>query len=388
MRRKRLLTQRFARIPKCGAVRRLVGLAVACLQVSVAAHADCRWPLWERYAQQQISKDGRIVEPGKGDRTTSEAQAYAMFFAVVGDDRVRFDSLLNWALAHTWATTGHPPAWLWAKRADGTFDVLDDNSATDADLWMAYAMLEAARRWSEPRYRALGLRLLDQITATEVVWQDETSAFLIPGRLGFRLSEHAYLVNPSYAPIQLLRRFIKEQPHGPWVSVLNHQVDLLVASAPQGFVPDWYRFDTFKGYMLEPSKGPTGGFDAVRTYMWAGMLDPTDPARGEVIPALSGMADLVAQTGRMPLYVNIESGETFDEGSAGFRAAVIPLLFVTGHPSAASRLAQETKVMQQAREWDGLHYYDRNLLLFAAGWLEGRYRFDHEGTLQLKPCRP
>jgi endoglucanase len=161
----------------------------------------------------------------------------------------------------------------------------------------------------------------------------------------------------------------------------------VIASAPQGFVPDWYRFDTLKGYVLEPSKGPAGGFDAVRTYLWAGMLDAADPARGELLPALSGMAHLVAKTGGMPLYVNVESGETFEDGSAGFRAAVIPLLFATGHPRAATRFAQETKLMQQPREWDSLHYYDRNLLLFAVGWLEGRYRFNRDGTLQLEQCR-
>ena len=38
------------------------------------------------------------------------------------------------------------PGWWWGKDEKGQWRLLDTNSASDADLWFAYALTEAARR--------------------------------------------------------------------------------------------------------------------------------------------------------------------------------------------------------------------------------------------------
>ncbi|KAG1316525.1 hypothetical protein G6F63_016033 [Rhizopus arrhizus] len=38
------------------------------------------------------------------------------------------------------------PAWLWGREAKGGWQVLDSNPASDSDLWLAYALLEAGAR--------------------------------------------------------------------------------------------------------------------------------------------------------------------------------------------------------------------------------------------------
>ncbi len=60
--------------------------------------AGCRqgpWTLWRSYSARFIDDQGRVIDPS-GNRTTSQGQAYALFFALVADDRPRFDRILEW----------------------------------------------------------------------------------------------------------------------------------------------------------------------------------------------------------------------------------------------------------------------------------------------------
>ena len=54
------------------------------------------WPLWTSYAGRFLSVDGRIADPAIQGQTTSEGQAYALFFALVANDRPRFERVLEW----------------------------------------------------------------------------------------------------------------------------------------------------------------------------------------------------------------------------------------------------------------------------------------------------
>ena len=64
------------------------GLLVMAITATATAHS---WPLWESYAATFVDAQGRVIDWDENGRTTSEGQAYAMFFALVADDRDRFD---------------------------------------------------------------------------------------------------------------------------------------------------------------------------------------------------------------------------------------------------------------------------------------------------------
>src|SRR5204863_241896 len=89
---------------------------------------------------------------------------------VSGAERALFQRVLRWTeqnLAQGDLRTTLP-AWHWGKRRDGSWGVVDRNPASDADLWLAFDLLEAGRLWSEPRYTALGQRVLANVAAREV----------------------------------------------------------------------------------------------------------------------------------------------------------------------------------------------------------------------------
>ena len=80
----------------------LRSLAMACVLVLTstahAASCDQSWPAWESFKKTFINKEGRVIDASSDVmKTTSEGQAYAMFFALVANDRITFEKLLNWA---------------------------------------------------------------------------------------------------------------------------------------------------------------------------------------------------------------------------------------------------------------------------------------------------
>jgi endoglucanase len=128
------------------------------------------WTLWDSYAARFIDAQGRVIDHTAGDRTTSEGQAYALFFALANNDRATFDRLLTWTQANlaNGDLETHLPAWLWGKNKDGEWKTLDANPASDADVWMAYTLVEAGRLWRAPIYTRLGRRMMVQIASSEV----------------------------------------------------------------------------------------------------------------------------------------------------------------------------------------------------------------------------
>ena len=59
------------------------------------------WGEWEAFRGAFISEDGRVIDRTPDRRSTSEGQAYGMFFALVGDGRFRFSA--GGALTPDWS---------------------------------------------------------------------------------------------------------------------------------------------------------------------------------------------------------------------------------------------------------------------------------------------
>ena len=87
-----------------------------------------------------------------------------MFFALAVNDRAAFDDLLDWTqnnLARV--CKEHLPPGCGARKENSKWEVLDSNSASDGDVWMAWSLLEAGRLWKEQRYTDIGSALLKRI---------------------------------------------------------------------------------------------------------------------------------------------------------------------------------------------------------------------------------
>ena len=362
-------------------------LALALLGCAAnAAHATetacARWPAWESFRAQFVSADGRIVEHTNERRqTVSEAQAYALLFALAADDRDGFDTLLTWTQNNLAAgdLSRHLPGWQWGARDDGSYGPLDANSATDADLWIAYALAQAGRLWSEPRYTALSHDMGAQILRRSTVDVPRLGLMLLPGPQGFGDAEHGWRVNPSYLPLQVLRGLAAahEDQRGLWLELAANAAVVLQAAAPQGIAPDWVRLDAQGRVDFDPTGTAIGAYDAIRVYLWLGLLDAADPQRAALLRHFQPLARIIERGGRPPERIDARSGRILVAESPGaFSAAVAPWL-ETAAPRAARRQWQRAVRLAPLDE----EYYGRALLLFAQGWREGRLRFGAEGEL-------
>ncbi len=362
------------------------------LRAAFASALPCILPaepslaLWQRYALGLADVQGRVIDRSAGDRTTSEGQAYGLFFALVAGDSERFDRILSWTQSHlAGGDLGRAlPAWLYGRTAGGMDSILDANSAADADLWLAYTLVQAGHIWQNERYTQLGQRLASLIAAQEVGELPGLGAMLLPGASGFVKQAGVYQLNPSYLPLQIFAGLAQAQPGGPWQRIAENVPRVIVGSAPSGYALDWVAYRSGAGFSAEPSHygEPLASYDAIRVYLWAGMLDPGTPGLPQILPSLHGMGEHLKKVA-FPAAEILPDGVVSNALSpVGFSAAVMPYLAAIGDRPSLARQSQ--RVRQRLESGSDLRYYDICLALFALGWAEGRYRFDSQGRLMLK----
>lgn len=376
--------RRAATVARALAGAALLGASLGC------AAATCPWPAWDAFKRDTISADGRVVDASTPQQVTvSEGQAYGLFFALVANDRATFERLLNWTennLAEG-DLASRLPAWIWGRRdtAPGkpeSWGVIDANPASDADLWIAYALLEAGRLWQDRRYTALGTVIARQVLKQETAVLPGLGRTLLPGPVGFHPEPAMWRLNPSYVPPQVMRRLAALWPGEPeWGQLLASSMRVLLDTAPRGFSPDWveYHAGAKPGFRPDRQTEAEGAYNAIRVYLWAGMLPEREPMRAQLLAAYRPMADFTVAKGHPPERVDTRTGAVGpNAGNAGFSAAVAPYLAALGLPDAARQQVQRLRKLAAA---EPLGYYSQVLALFGLGYLDGLYRFETDGAL-------
>jgi endoglucanase len=362
------------------------GAFIAASAAGTQAAQQCDWPAYRLFVERVVQADGRVVDRSTdAQQTTSEGQSYAMFFALVANDRATFDRLLGWTRTNLSANQFDAnnlrlPAWQWGRRQDGSFGVMDPNSASDSDLWIAYDLFQAGRLWKEPMYTKLAYALATQIVKQEIVDLPGLGPMLLPGPQGFRVGDITRL-NPSYLPLPLLRGLAHEMPDGPWAKLARNAAKMIRVTSPRGYAPDWAAYQNGQ-FVVDPKNGDVGSYDAIRVYLWAGMASSSDPLARAWLDALGGMRQSVAQTGFPPEKVSTISGAASGEGPLSYWGALAPY-FKALNDERGLGLARTHLEALVAPPGAGREpvYYDRVLGLFGGGFVDGRYRFDENGRL-------
>lgn len=339
------------------------------------------WPAWQSFVKKHIEANGRVVDYANVDlRTTSEGQAYAMFFALVNNDEGLFERLYSWTNFYLCEQRFDQrlPAWLWGQSPEKKWQVIDDNSASDADLWMAFCLLEAGRLWQRPIYRSAGMQMLQLIANGEVVQIPSLGTMLMPGIRGFVKSD-SWLLNPSYLPIQILKYCTKVDVNGPWSEIMTNAIQLILGSSPKGFAPDWASW-TGGDFSSDPEKGNIGSYDAIRVYLWAGMINSQDTARNHVLAQLVGPLQMLKSQGWFSERVDTTTGQGSGPMPIGFSAALLPYLAALNEDNWQQTLQKHLPSPTDPTN-DALPYYERILVLFSQGWLDNRYHFAADGSL-------
>lgn len=350
----------------------IISAALACAFCS-ASSAMAAWPVWDEFRNDALD-NGRVVDKSDDRKvTTSEGQSYAMFFALVTNDQVTFDGLAAWTADNLSGgdLTKTLPAWLWGRGRGDKWGILDTNNATDSDMWIAWCFLEAGRLWKSEEYTKKGMAMLE-LLKKEVRTVDNLGSVVLPGRVGFE-DNGTVKLNPSYYPLFLFKRFALEDAY--WNEVYEGSLRMLLRSSPAGIAPDWALFD--KGGRLVPPNGDDyeiGSYNAIRTYLWAGMMSPDDPNRAILMKHFSPMVEATRALNMPPEKIHTVNLTVNDTGPFGFGACLIPML-------GNDRTAGLVRSVVDSERLLGESYYSSMLALYGRGWDEGRFAFDADGRL-------
>jgi len=385
-----------------------VGLAVLLgLILALGILPSCReasgnrlsWVLqasWTSYREHFISPEGQVVLQERGGGTISEAQAYALLRALWAGDEETFVRLYRWTRQNLSREASHGDsllAWEWGQKADGSWGVLDWNTASDADLDYALALILASRQgWRAPAdlpaYMTEARRVAQGILAKEVVEVPPGELLLAPGN--WHSSSPPYLLNPSYF-FPAAYRVLAQVGFGPRWSRLHddaypflQRLTRSLGEAPGvGLVPDWVQVDA-DGQLTPPRERSSHfGWEAVRLpwrvaldRLWFGDLAAARLCREQFLPFFVKQWQA---TGKLPAEYRYDGSPLVDFDSPVLYAGALAAGLAGGDEKFAWEMTQKILTFykekgNQAYFVSPDNYYANNWAWFGlalyAGWVK------------------
>ena len=226
----------------------------------------------ERFLARYVTTDGRVIRHGQGGDIVSEGQAYAMLLAETAGRPALVRTIWSWTRMHL----GRPDGlFAWHATAEGQIE--DPQSATDADILIAYALL----RYVGPDEAALhgaGRRVATAVLANESVRLADGAPLVVAGP--WATSTAPPTVNPSYLMPGVFEALARFTGDGRWTRAASSAVVAIRQLTANGrrLPPDWA---VLAGGRLLATPGPRQGpgvqygLDAARLPLWfATACDP------------------------------------------------------------------------------------------------------------------
>lgn len=291
---------------------------------------------WAAFQARFTTPDGRVVDTGNANISHSEGQGWGLLFAVRADDRQGFDRLLGWTRRNLRRPSDALHAWCYRPAA--AQPVEDRNNATDGDICIAWALLEAAERWGFAGHAALGTAIARDILRL-LVRPAGAFTVLLPGAYGFERDEST-IVNPSYYVFPAFAALARAVPDPAWLRLATDALLLLRAGrfGRWELPPDWMRIGRADGSLALPVNWPPRfSYDAIRVPLylaWAGLgAEPAmtnvrqfwaDPAH-RYVPAWTDLAnDLISPYPASPGMMAVARLAALPRGASPYAGPALP----------------------------------------------------------------
>lgn len=330
----------------------------------------CLKKSYDLYKKDFMTIDGRIMDPEKNNITTSEGQSYIMLRSLASGDKKTFDLAYKWS-KNNLQRKDKLFAWLWGKNSNGKYKILDENSASDADVDIAFALLMAYETWGKDEY------LQEAASIIRSIWTNETKQIgscrvLMPG-VNQTLSEKIE-INPSYFSPYAFRLFQKYDNTDDWNSLIDSSYDYLskvTSISATGLPPNWFLIDETGQIVLEGSPRSDFSYDAVRVFIRV-YLDYVQTGEKRALPILEKSKFFIDKWGvnegqNQKFYVNYQAnGQLKDTDEfIGSIAILLPAISLYNKQFAAQVYEKKIKPYQNKDYWEKKKdYYAKNLLWF------------------------
>ena len=271
--------------------------------------------LWKNFRQRFVHLEGRVIDDANGSISHSEGQGYGMLLAAFAGDRKTFERIWMWTETELLIRDDGLAAWRWEPGADP--HVTDANNATDGDILIAWALVEAADRFGDDSFREPAERIADAIFEM-VVETGDYGPVLLPGAQGFRAEEQrdGPVVNLSYWVFPAFPKLAAAFPGYDWAALRQSGLALLRDARFEKDLPsDWIALG---GEAPRPARGfdPTFAYNAIRIPLYLAHAKAGE--RGDLAPFVA----LWSGEGP-PFTFDVKTGQQVDRLSGnGYRAVV------------------------------------------------------------------
>jgi endoglucanase len=194
------------------------------------------------------------------------------------------------------------------------------------------------------------------------------------------VSQQTWRLNASYVPLQVLQALKPSGDGQLWTGLLTSSNRIIIGSAPRGYAADWVLYQETQGFLADTATHGVGSYNAIRVYLWAGMLSEDEPQAQRFWSQLTPMAAAAARNA-VPEWIDTVTLEAHGQAPVGFLAALLPLM--THFKFNDAVLTLRKRIESEALR-DNQHYYNDALTLFGLGWRDSRYRFDRHGDLRVR----
>lgn len=278
--------------------------------------------LWAAYRQRFIKPSGRVVDNANKNISHSEGQGYAMIMAVAAEDRETFARLWEFARSHLQVRDDALLAWRW--KPGHAKPVSDKNNASDGDLLIAWALLEAQEAGFGDEYRAAASAILADLKPL-VQNHRRLGPWIRPGSWGFSAKDHkgSEIINLSYWVFPALERLTAITGDETWGALARTgPLYLRYASANRvGLPPDWSSLSPIKASVTVSTKfGTDYSYNAIRVPLYLAWSDQGNaetlrPFARKWMGRKGGLARIDVTNGRV-------SGRFADKGYGAVAAVV------------------------------------------------------------------
>jgi endoglucanase len=325
--------------------------------------------LWQAYARQFVTTDGRVIDNVNGGISHSESQGYGMLLAVAANDKVAFERIWSFTQTNMYIREDGLGAWKFEPLAEKTASVGDQtakpvqapvgqitdmNNATDGDILIAWALAEAGAAGFGEQYSARAKDISLALRST-VYSGGSMGLQMMPGKVGFSAEERdgKPVVNLSYWVFPAFERLAVLMPLPMWPELTKSGIAHIEASQifAAALPSDWFSLDLETGERAAaPGFDDAFSYNAIRIPLYLAM---TGPQSRRVLRAsfadwfaLEGPLKTVGVNDRAlrdtlldPGYEAIRSLYECATASTPFPAAVLTSLDVNYYPATLQLLA-------------------------------------------------
>ncbi len=322
------------------------------------------------YLQPEYKKGFYVDRENRGN---SESQSYALLQAFWANDPATFETVWRWTAQNLQRPSDDLFAWRFEYLpASNTIRILDQNSATDADTDIAYALFLAGSAWNRQDY------LADALAISDDIWRLETVAvgnrrLITAGN--WANSSQATVLNPSYfspvayrtfAAFDNLHNWNKLVDDGYWLISRASGPEVRPLGAPY-LPPDWVvitREGALTPYTAKKDSGDYS-YDAFRT-LWRVAMDEELHQSRQARDYLSRVREFNRQWANeksiCPFYGNANVRPCLPSIAA--LSAPLAQFTVTNESAARELMAKYLVINGNLVPADTLSFYDRSWYWF------------------------